>query len=135
MSGAPPNAPKKPRPPHRNFNYSVSPDTELNLSGVGNITVTSPVHGTSRTFQIDYNQLNVLELRIETANQTGLSKNDFNLYKIGEDTPMNDDRILNTYGLGPGSEVYLFIKVKSGKGGKRTRKMRRRSHKRKSRKQ
>ena len=133
MSGAPP--PRKPNQPPRSYNYSVSPDTKLNFSGVGDITVTSPVHRKSITFQIDYNQLDVLQLKIETEKQTELSKNEFNLYKIGDSTPMNDERILNTYGLRPGSEVYLFIKVKSGKGGKRTRKMRRRSHKRKSRKQ
>jgi hypothetical protein len=55
--------------------------------------------------------MNVLQLKIETAEKIRIPIDQFDLYLKGIPTPMDDgdvDKLLNAYGLGPGSEVHIY---------------------------
>jgi hypothetical protein len=125
------DAPRKgPRPP-RNHDDEVIAEESLTFSGVGKITVKTQT-GLTDTFDIDFSKEYTDNLKGTIAAKYHLDKRDYVLLSAGH--LMDDDKKLSHYGLHDGSEVTLQLKMRSGRGGDKKRKTRKRFNKRKTRK-
>jgi hypothetical protein len=123
-------APKKgPRPPTNHSNEAVS--EALTFSGLGKITVKTQT-GLTDTFDVDFDKEYTDNLKGMIADKYHLNKRDYDL--ISARGIMNNDHKLTHYGLRNGSEVTLQLKMRSGLGGGKKRKTRKRHYKRKTRK-
>jgi hypothetical protein len=124
------DAPKKgPRPP-RNYGNNVVEES-LSFSGVGKITVETQT-GLTHTFLVDFDKEYTDNLKGMITDEYHLNKDKFDLLSRG--ILMDTNKTLSYYGLRDGSKVTLQLKMRSGFGGGKKRKTRKRSHKRKTRK-